>query len=98
MSEDHSFSCDIDYTNDDKTVQILFEKQLTYYTSFFNNRTNTVPDDAELNEQRNAIRIKKSSWVGNQFFKFTCEVKHTDEASGKVYAGKAEKLYRTIQI
>jgi len=35
MSEDHSFSCDIDYSNNDPTIQILFEKQLTFVANFY---------------------------------------------------------------
>lgn len=35
MSEDHSFSCDIDYSNNDPTIQILFEKALTFDAIFY---------------------------------------------------------------
>lgn len=29
---------------------------------------------------------------------FSCEVKHTDKQTGKIYVGKAEHKYRTVQI
>lgn len=51
MDEDHTFSCDIDYTNQDPNLQILFEKQLTFDTIFYNLRnTSDVPAQGVMNQ------------------------------------------------
>ena len=60
MSEDHSFSCDVDYVSKDPTVQLLLEKQIKYQVILSELRSGRVPRNGKINQHKNAIKAPRS--------------------------------------
>ena len=96
LTEDHSFSCDVDYDSKDQKVNDIQEQKINYYIQFSESRSGNTPGTSILNEHKNAIKVPKAEFEPEKLYLFNCTAEF--EIDGQKHAGSTLKAFSTNVI